>query len=50
MQETVGRPPVGEPKARWVEYALGLAQDSGEAAEIATLTKAQIIDRYGKGK
>lgn len=46
-QATIGRPPVSEPKARWVEYALGLAQDSDEAAEIATLTKAQLIDRYG---
>jgi hypothetical protein len=46
-QATIGRPPVSEPKARWVEYALGLAQDSDEAAEITTLTKAQLIDRYG---
>ncbi|MEU3945457.1 hypothetical protein [Streptomyces sp. NPDC029526] len=46
-QSTIGRPPVSEPKAVWVEYATGLAQDSDEVAEIATLTKAQIIERYG---
>lgn len=47
-QSTIGRPPVSEPKAAWVEYATSLAQDSDEAAEILTLTKADLIDRYGK--
>lgn len=46
-QAAVGRPPASEPKAAWVEYATSRAKDSGEAAEIATLTKAELIDRYG---
>lgn len=41
------RPAVSASKAAWVEYATSLAQDSDEADEIAALTKAQIIDRYG---
>ena len=41
------RPAVSASKAAWVEYALSVAQDSDEAAEIAALTKAQLIDRYG---
>ena len=49
VEETavVARPAVSASKAAWVEYALGMAQDSDEAAEITTLTKAQLIDRYG---
>ncbi|WP_406200146.1 hypothetical protein OG331_25215 [Streptomyces sp. NBC_01017] len=41
------RPAQQDPKAAWLEYATRQAQDSDEAAEIATLTKAELIDRYG---
>lgn len=46
-QPTPTRPATSAPKGVWVEYATSLAQGPDEAAEIATLTKAQIIDRYG---
>ncbi|MEU6279733.1 hypothetical protein [Streptomyces sp. NPDC047028] len=42
------RPAQQDPKAAWLEYATSLAKDPDEAAEIATLTKAELIDRYGK--
>lgn len=42
------RPTLQAPKGAWVEYATSVAQDSDEVAEIATLTKAELIDRYGK--
>lgn len=42
------RPSQQDPKAAWVEYATLRAQDSGEAAEVATLTKAELVERYGK--
>lgn len=47
-KSTPGRPPQTEPKAVWQAYATSHAKDSDEAAEIATLTKAELIDRYGK--
>lgn len=47
-QSTIGRPPTSEPKAAWIKYATSRAQDADEAAEIATLTKAELVDRYGK--
>lgn len=46
-QATAGRPTTSEPKAAWVEYATSQAKDSDEAAEIATLTKAELVERYG---
>ncbi|MFM9675775.1 hypothetical protein [Streptomyces brasiliscabiei] len=40
-------PTARDSKATWIEYATSRAQDSDEAAEIAALTKAELIDRYG---
>ncbi|MFJ4009461.1 hypothetical protein [Streptomyces sp. NPDC090026] len=40
-------PPQSAPKADWQAYAASLAQDSDEAALVATLTKAELINRYG---
>lgn len=41
------RPSQQDPKAAWVEYATSRAQDAAEVAEVATLTKAELVDRYG---
>ncbi|MCI3240290.1 hypothetical protein [Streptomyces spinosisporus] len=42
------RPTAQDAKVKWVEYANSVAKDSEEAAEIATLTKAELVERYGK--
>jgi hypothetical protein len=42
------RPTPQETKAVWVEYATSVAKDADEVAEIATLTKAELVERYGK--
>ncbi|MGW6481316.1 hypothetical protein ACWGDS_26045 [Streptomyces sp. NPDC055059] len=43
----VERPNKSAPKAEWQAYARTRAQDSAEADEIDTLTKEQLVERYG---
>lgn len=44
----VGRPAHQDPKSAWLAYANSVAADDAERAEIAAMTKAELIDRYGK--
>ena len=46
--QPIERPTTRDGKDEWQAYARQQAKDSGEADEIATLTKAELIERYGK--
>ncbi|WP_327671829.1 MULTISPECIES: hypothetical protein [unclassified Streptomyces] len=42
------RPSKSAPKGEWLAYARGRVKDSDENDELDTLTKEQLIDRYGE--